>query len=1556
MNNLSGQQIKGYELRERIAAGGFGAVYRAQQSTIGREVAVKVILPGLANKPDFIRRFEAEAQTIARLEHYFIVPLYDYWRDPDGAYLVMRYLRGGSLFDHIRNQGALSIEDAFMLFSQVAQGLHVAHRNQIIHRDIKPGNVLLDEDGNGFLADFGIAKDHTVSQSITEPDSLIGSPEYLAPEQARSEPVTPQTDIYSLGVVLYEMLAGEHPFPGTEKIGMIFKHLNEPLPDITTLDDRICMDVNNVIQKATAKDPKQRYSDAIEMMEALRQAAQLDTIATPTSPVELLTPREQEVMQLIIDGKTNREIAEQLVLTEGTIRTYITRIYRKLNVRSRVQAIARARDLNFVIQKPESVVSLSTGHLPEPDNPYKGLRAFQAADAQEFFGREKLTKKLVSRLEESGEYKRFLSIVGPSGSGKSSVVKAGLIPALWRGDLPGSENWYIVDLLPGSHPIDELEVTLLQVATDKSVNLREQLQRDARGLVRVADLILPDDGSELLIVIDQFEEVFTLVDSKEERLHFLNLIMEAITDKRSRVRVVVTLRADYYDRPLQYPDFGELVRNRVETVLPLGADELERAITVPANRAGVFFEDGLVSQIVSDVHYQPGALPLLQYALTELFERRDGRKLTLEAYQQIGGTGGALANRADEIYQEQNDDGQELVHQLFLRLVTLGEGAEDTRRRVERAELLNVATDRDMMDEIIDLFASSRLFSLDNDPATRKATVEVAHEAILREWDRLRGWLNESRDDIRQEQAVARAAGEWDEHGQDPSFLLRGTRLEQVEEWRSTSTLVQTPLEQDFIAQSLKQRDKEQRAEIERQEREAQLERRSRNFLRGLVAVFAIAALVAGVLSVFALDQRKAALDNAAETQNVALVAGSQAALAKNDTDTALALAWQAVELNPDSALAQAQLSEAAYSPGTVRVFAEHTERVRDVAISPDEQTMISASWDHTLILWDIQTGESVRQFEAHTDDVEAVAFSPDGQTMVSGSWDTSAILWDVQTGRVIRRFDDYDKPIWVVAFSPNGQSIVATGGEDDASEIIQWDVESGQVIRVYEGHNHRVEALAFTPDGSAILSGDLDGALILWDSDTGEIIHHMGTSSDDRMGSVLVVAIHPDGRHALSGDTNGDLVLWDISIGKEIRRFDTGEWVFSLAYMPDSQYAVFSQGNSNKIILIDLETGRQLLHLTGHSQNSKTLIPISDNRHIISGSNDSTLRLWDIYSGQTIRQFHTPGLESWEIDHSPDGRTALLASYDGSGRLVDIETGTEIGRFEEDQPVVSADLSPDGKMALLGTGFDVTEDALAHVSLWDIETRQKIMQLEGQADVVWEVTFSPDGKTAIFGGNGGTVFQWDLETGEEIRRFERTEGGLPSTASVWGLSFNPDGQTIIAAYVDGPMILWNVESGQEIRRFIGHTGGPEGVVFSHDGQTVLSSGYDTMAILWDTQTGNILHLLEDHTGAVFQSQFSPDGQFVLTGSADGRTLLWDVETGEVIRRYANMGGYFPAFTPDGHSALVAAFGGETPELWRIDATLDELLTWTEENRYIPELTCAQRELYRVEPRCKSEQ
>jgi len=771
--DLTGRAIRGYALGERIGAGGMGAVYRAVQPLVEREVAVKIILPQYANHPEFIRRFEAEAQLVARLEHPHIVPLYDYWREPGVAYLVMRLLRGGSVQAILQN-GPLPMELVMRMLEQIGSALGAAHRAGVVHRDLKPANVLLDEDHNAYLADFGIAKNlsNPNLSDQTQADAIVGSPAYISPEQIRSEFVRPQTDIYALGVMLYELLTGHIPFYGPTPIEIMHQHLSAPLPPLAAHRVGLPGTLDAVIEHATTKDPLERYPDVENLLTDLRAAIRGEAV------------------------------------------------------------------------KPEIPTTIEARPLTAADNPYKGLRAFGEGDAADFFGREALTQQLLVRMGEGGDLARFLAVVGPSGSGKSSVVRAGLVPALRRGALPGSENWYIVELMPGAHPFEELEAALLRIAVNPptgsthGLTLLAQLREDKRGLLRAVRRCLPDDGSgvklnaatELVLVIDQFEEVFTLVPDESVRAHFLESLVTAALDERSRVRIVVTLRADFTDRPLNYVDFGELLRQRNEFVLPLTPDELEHAIVGPAERVGLQLETGLVAAIMHDVGNQPGALPLLQYALTELFDKREGRMLTKAAYQSIGGVRGALGRRAEEVFAGLDEAGQETARQLFLRLVTLGEGTEDTRRRVLRSELESLAAPtsnfQSPISKVIEAFGKHRLLTFDRDPLTRGPTVELAHEALLREWPRLREWLNDSRADMRLQRQLATAAAEWQGANRDASFLLTGARLEQFEGWAAGTLVALTHDERAYLEASIAERERTQAEEAERQRRELEAARK----------------------------------------------------------------------------------------------------------------------------------------------------------------------------------------------------------------------------------------------------------------------------------------------------------------------------------------------------------------------------------------------------------------------------------------------------------------------------------------------------------------------------------------------------------------------------------------------------------------------------------------------------------------------------------------------------------------------------------------------------------
>ncbi|MCB0029665.1 MAG: NACHT domain-containing protein, partial [Anaerolineales bacterium] len=637
---------------------------------------------------------------------------------------------------------------------------------------------------------------------------------------------------------------------------------------------------------------------------------------------------------------------------------------------------------------------LTAAQVAALSNPYHGLYAFREADAKSFFGRQLLVDEMLDRLAEDNDLARFLAVLGPSGSGKSSVVQAGLIPALRRGALPGSAEWFIVTLTPSTDPWAELAEALGRVASAPVPALVEALKRDRTGLLQVSQsLLAAEPNAELLLVIDQFEELFTLVTDEETRRQFLESLLVALLDAEARLRVVVTLRADFTDRPLQYVDFGEILRQRMVLVLPLTPDELTQAITAPLHQLGMTIAPELVAAIVHDVGDQPASLPLLQYALTELFERRSGPHLTLAAYQASGGVTGALSLRADEIFAGFDPAGQAAIRQTFLRLVTLGEGVEDTRRRVLRAEIEDLAGpgDAPRFEQILSQYGRHRLLTFDHDPASRSPTVEVAHEALLREWPRLREWLRESRADIRRQRQLAEAARQWSANQQDESFLLSGNRLALFLAWASESSLSLNATEVAYLGASQIAEENRQATEAARLQREletarqlataeserAEAQQRAAHSLRQraqiLTAALALAAILTALAVIFA---RQARLNEALAAQreaearvaySLSLAANARQAIAANDQPLALLLALAANDVADPPDVAWQTLVDIAYAPGVQRQFA-YTSPLNALAVSPDGQSLLTGSDDGLVTIWDLASGQIKGQFAGHRD------------------------------------------------------------------------------------------------------------------------------------------------------------------------------------------------------------------------------------------------------------------------------------------------------------------------------------------------------------------------------------------------------------------------------------------------------------------------------------------------------------------------------------------------------------------------------------------------------------
>jgi len=515
-----------------------------------------------------------------------------------------------------------------------------------------------------------------------------------------------------------------------------------------------------------------------------------------------------------------------------------------------------------------------------PRNPYKGLRSFGEADSADFFGREALVGRLLARLEEVVHGGHLLVVVGPSGSGKSSVVRAGLLPALRTGALEGSARWQIATMVPGTAPFRELAAGLVSSGCRVDADAVEAAERsgDFGGLLACA---LAGGQSRLLLVIDQAEELFVRVD-EEPRGRFLGGLVAALAAPGGPLIVVATLRADFLHVPLALPDVGELVRRGAELVTPLTRSELERAIVRPAEAVGVEVEPGLAVEMINDVEHRPGALPLLQYALTDLFDSGDGRRLTREDYAAIGGATAALGRRADEAWRSLGPDGKEATQQIFLRLVALSDGGVVTTRRVPRAELESLAGDPGVVWTALDDLGRRGLLAFDRDPLAGAPTVEIAHEALLVHWPRLAGWIEDLREDLWTRRRLAEAADEWQAAGRSQGFLSLGAKLDRFEAWARGTRLRLTDTEHAYLKAGVDERERLARLEAERVARERRLERRA-SVGRRLVAAVLVAGLVlAGGLSAALYGQQQTAIEGQAIATARQLAAGSVASLGKN--------------------------------------------------------------------------------------------------------------------------------------------------------------------------------------------------------------------------------------------------------------------------------------------------------------------------------------------------------------------------------------------------------------------------------------------------------------------------------------------------------------------------------------------------------------------------------------------------------------------------------------------------------------------------------------------------
>ena len=669
----------------------------------------------------------------------------------------------------------------------------------------------------------------------------------------------------------------------------------------------------------------------------------------------------------------------------------------------------------------------------ERPNPYKALRAFDESDAADFFGRTALVDEMLRRLGGEGVASRLIVVVGASGSGKSSVVRAGLLPRVRAGDVPSSRQWYVTTTVPGDAPFKELAEALARVATTPAStkgspsptgDLADELAADAHGLDRVLRRVVPE-GGQLLLVVDQLEELFTLADEDVQR-RFLAALMVAVTADDSRLRVVATLRADLYDRPLRFQPIGSAMRDATLPVPAMTAAELEAAIVRPAARVGVVVEPQLVAELIVAVVDEPAALPSLQFTLYELAEQAAGGPLTLAAYEALGGVGGAVAARAEALYTSLDDDDRATVRRLFEQLVVVGTEGEPTRRRARRAELSSLSLGSSV-DDVVEVWAAARLLAHDRHAGTREPTVEIAHEALVRAWPRLRAWIEEDRGALVAVGQLREAAAGWDALDRDPGALYRGSRLDaalaQVD--GRVDTLPEPARE--FLDTSRAARDEERDREADRVARQARANRR----LRAQLAALAITLVVALVGGVLALDQRGRAEDEERVAVARELAAASVASI-DEDPERSVLLALEAIDrTRGDDGSALPEAEDALHrAVGASRIVLRVPDLGGKLDWSPDGSVFVTEGPEETGLVdvRDARTGESVLAFTGHEIDVNDVAFSADGSMLVTTGDDGAARVWDPSTGEKLATLEGSGE-VWGPSFSPDGTRLAAACG-----------------------------------------------------------------------------------------------------------------------------------------------------------------------------------------------------------------------------------------------------------------------------------------------------------------------------------------------------------------------------------------------------------------------------------------------------------------------------------------------------------------------------------------------
>jgi WD40 repeat protein/class 3 adenylate cyclase len=1104
----------------------------------------------------------------------------------------------------------------------------------------------------------------------------------------------------------------------------------------------------------------------------------------------------------------------------------------------------------------------------EVGTPYKGLESFQPQDAEYFFGREELIADLAERLSNGS----FLAVVGPSGSGKSSVVRAGLVPAIWTGahGLAPQRDWKVVILTPGAHPLEELAVRL---ATERGLSpgsVLEDFRRDPHNLCLIIRQLLLDASPEakVVLIVDQAEEVFTLCHDEEERRLFVELLAHA-AEENAQTMVILALRADFYGHCATYPSLAALVQDHQSLVGPMRQGEVRRAIELPATRAGLQFEEGLVARILDDVGGEPGSLPLLSHALLETWSKRQGHTMTMNAYLESGGVHGAIARTADAVYEQLEPEQQELAKRIFLRLAEPGQGTEDTRRRASLTELLPGGDEQTAVEEVLDILARARLITVGLD------LVEVSHEALIREWPLLRRWLDEDREGLQLHRRLTDDASEWNRYDRDPGMLYRGARLSAATEWADDREQLLSPDEREFL-------------DAARAARESELEhsRRRQRRLLGVAITLAVLLALALAAALFALNQRSKAQREERSATARALVRGAEGELNQR-VDLALLLGLEAERTSSTPEGRSVLLSGLQHAGRVVQFLRGHEGPVSDVAFSRDGKLLASIGeqggariWDArtrrpvgaplgqsgdavafgpgtlfasgsstagTVQLWDARTRRAQVEFDAGST-VTDLEFNPDGTLLAVATGLGGVLVWDLDARRLLgERFTGpTSRPPTAVAFSADGRQLAAAFAE--TARI--WNVRTR--ARVDVSSRSTIESLAFSANGNTLAAARLNDPPALWDL--------RRPSAPPRalanVGNALAIAYSSDGRRLAAGTAQGPVMLLDARTLRPLPvplEGHTGP-VRSVAFSPTGA-ALASASDDETVILWDAQSDPRAAVLAGAGPAAAA---VDASAQTVAAARGTELQVWTGRRPQTI----PGGGLLYDVDLSANGKKVATGGQQGRVLVADLPGGLQ-PRGTSPEQVIDVALSDDGeKLAAATQNGRVVLD------------REPLPTNDQQAPIALDLTFSPDGTTLAAGRENGTIIMWDTGSKKLIGRPIVAPG-----SEVRSISFSPDGKMLASASAVTAVRLWDVGeqsvAGEQLQsgdRLIS-------VDFSPDGRLLAAGSDNGDVFLFDVASREQLGLaLGGHAGSVFSVAFADDGKRLASAGADGRVLLWDIQ------------------------------------------------------------------------------